>query len=81
MTRLTIALLLVLTAYAYVSAAPTAGFCVSTNGHTVETTVLDGGGSYYPYPQVTIEQTDVGFVVETRTVFIRGRVYLAAVYG
>lgn len=51
---------------------PSAGACFATNGKDVQTTYLDGGGLFYPGPSDTsIEQTDVGFDLLTRTPFRR----------
>lgn len=68
-------LLLACLGYAYVHAQAVSGFCVASDGHTAQTTVLDGGG-YYPSPEVTVAQVDGGFVVEARVLFRRARVWM-----
>lgn len=80
----TVLLLAVLAAVLFVhqAVAQTAmfGACYASDGRTVETTVLDGGGAFYPAPsQATVQQTDDGYVLEMRTVFRRGRVWLPQV--
>jgi hypothetical protein len=66
-------LLCVLCGIAYARADdPGVGFCIATNGTTAETTILDGGGAFYPAPQVRVEQTDQGFAVEARVEWRRG---------
>lgn len=59
----------------------TVGFCVATNGTTADTTILDGGGAFYPSPQVRVEQTDTGFAVEARVEWKRGRIYIPMIGG
>lgn len=60
-----------------VAQTATFGACYASNGVTVETTVLDGGGAFYPAPsEARVTQVDAGYVLETRTVFRRGRVYV-----